>query len=98
MRGAILAAAFSVMTGCGGPNANDGAIVYTATCATCHGASGGGIVEDAADLRVRVPAMTDEQIEANILNGTDLMDPVDLTEDEIADVIAYLRETFPGGG
>lgn len=70
-----------------------GATVYNATCAACHGADGN---VNEAKLTEEIPALTDDEIEDVILNGYDEMPPQGLTEQEVADVIAYLRETFPG--
>ena len=50
-----------------------------------------------ANLNERVPLMTDAEIEFNVLNGGEEMDPVPLPDDDLADLLAYLRETFGGG-
>ena len=79
-------------------NADDGAKVFAATCAqsNCHGPDGSGSdpSSDAADLAKVVPGLTDAEIESRIENGFGLMAPVDLDEQETADVIAYVRQEF----
>ena len=70
-----------------------GATVYTSTCASCHGADGN---VNEAKLTEEVPSKTDAELEDIILNGYDEMPPVGLDETELADVIAYLRQTFTG--
>jgi mono/diheme cytochrome c family protein len=82
----------------GDPDA--GATVFANTCADvdCHGpdGSGSGKKSDAADLADEVPARSDAEIKAIIRNGQDLMAPLKLTNQEIADVISYLRQEFGG--
>ena len=77
-----------------------GATVFQNTCAAveCHGpdGSGSGPKSDAADLAKVVPTKSDAEIETIIQNGFALMAPVDLSDQETADVIAYLRQEFPG--
>ncbi len=75
-----------------------GATLYD-SCAGCHGADG-TLATDidgtaAADLTVRVPALDDAEITDQVKNGGTAM-PAQLSEpQDIVDVIAYLRETFP---
>jgi mono/diheme cytochrome c family protein len=75
-----------------------GAKVFAETCAqsNCHGPDGSGSdpKSDAADLRKVVPGLSDAEIESRIENGFGLMAPVDLDEQETADVIAYVRQEF----
>ncbi len=77
-----------------------GEAVFKSTCADakCHGpdGSGSGKKSDAADLADEVPAKTDAEIHDIILEGYKLMAPVDLTEQQVADVISYLRQEFGG--
>jgi mono/diheme cytochrome c family protein len=89
----------------GGDSASDlvgdpvaGEKVYQATCARsdCHGPDGSGAGSDAADLANEVPAKSDAEIRSILDNGEDLMAPLDLSNQEVADVIAYLRQEFPG--
>jgi mono/diheme cytochrome c family protein len=81
-------------------NATDGAAVFASTCAqsNCHGPDGSGSdpSSDAADLAKEVPTLTDAELESIITEGYVLMAPVDLEPQELADVIAYLRQEFGG--
>ena len=76
--------------------------VFQSTCANvkCHGPDGSGSGEKskAADLADEVPTKSDAEIETIIREGFALMPAVDppLSDQEIADVIAYLRQEFPG--
>ena len=72
-------------------DATAGEAVYTSACSGCHGAAGEGGSGPALDGAL--PA-DDAALEDVILNGTGSMAPVDLAEQDLADVIAYLRETF----
>jgi mono/diheme cytochrome c family protein len=63
---------------------------------SCHGAD--GVSGEAPDLTVQVPAASDEQILDSLLNGKGSM-PAQaslLTDQEFADVLAYLNENFSG--
>jgi mono/diheme cytochrome c family protein len=72
--------------------------VFAQTCAqvNCHGPDGTGSDKssDADDLNKVVPGLSDAEIESRIENGFGLMAPVDLSEQETADVIAYVRQEF----
>lgn len=76
----------------GDPDA--GAEVFSSTCAVCHGADGSGIEGSGSDLNEEVPEFSDAELENIIQNGYEEMPPQGLTDQELADVIAYLRETF----
>lgn len=80
--------------GIGSSDAADGEPVYSSTCAVCHGAEGQGGAGSA--LATVVPSLSDEEIIDIILNGTSGMIAYDgqLTDQQIADVFAYLRVTF----
>ncbi len=93
----LLFIALAVLSGCGGADPAAGATVYTASCASCHAADGTGAVAGAADLTVRVPAMTDADLENAVNNGVGTMAPVTLSAADLADLIAHLRDTFGGG-
>lgn len=94
----LVVGALFVLAGCdGGGDPTAGATVYTSSCAACHGADGTGAVAGAADLTVRVPAMTDAEIEDNVNNGGGDMAAVPMSSDDLADLVAYLRDTFGGG-
>jgi mono/diheme cytochrome c family protein len=82
-----------------GGGSDAGKQVYDSTCVNCHGATGDEGVDvggtPAADLNARVPAMTDEEITTQVKDGGSAMPAQDLDDTQIADVIVYLRETFP---
>lgn len=75
-------------------DATAGATVFADTCAVCHGESGEGGTGPA--LTDEVPEKSDEELVDIIRNGYEEMAPVDLEDQEIADVLAYLRDTFGG--
>ena len=85
-------------------DASAGATEFSNVCAVCHGADGTGETGVAPSLVDAVPEYThDSELSDIILNGFDeanpdypTMPPQDLTDQQVADVIAYLRETFPG--
>lgn len=90
---------FVLLMACsGGPpvvgNAADGETVYTSNCVVCHGADGSGVIEGASDLPVEVPTMEDAEIETLVLEGRDAMPAYDFDEQEMADLLAYLRAAF----
>lgn len=80
-------------------DAASGAALYSATCAGCHGEDGmlgidiGGT--PSADLSVRVPAMEDDAIRDQIQNGGSAMPAQYSDPQDIEDVLAHLRATFP---
>jgi mono/diheme cytochrome c family protein len=69
-----------------------------ATCAGCHGPDGAGGIDIggtlSSDLRDEVPEMTEAELEDVIKNGDGAMPPQYDDPQDIADVIAYLLETF----
>ncbi len=84
----------------------DGEAVYNIKCITCHGANGTGEAETsvpgAQDLATVVPSYaTDAELEALIDSGTTddgdgvSMLGVTMTDEEKANLIAYLRASFP---
>jgi len=78
-----------------------GEAVFQTTCAQakCHGPDGSGSdpKSDAADLAKKVPAKSDAEIEAIITGGFALMPAQSaLSDQDVADVIAYLRQEFGG--
>lgn len=75
-------------------DATAGATVFADTCASCHGASGEGVEGYSPSMTEEVPELSDAEIEDVILNGYEEMPAQDLTAQEVADVIAYLNETF----
>jgi mono/diheme cytochrome c family protein len=70
-----------------------------AVCAGCHGPDGAGGIDIggtlSSDLRDEVPEMTEAELEDVIKNGDGAMPPQYDDPQDIADVIAYLLETFP---
>lgn len=69
-----------------------GADVYASNCAGCHGANGeGGSGPALAD---EVPEKSDADLEGIITNGTGSMPGFELEDQEMADLIAYLRENY----
>jgi mono/diheme cytochrome c family protein len=82
-----------------GGNAAKGKAVYTSKCATCHGAAGEGKEAIAKMFKVElkhlgakeVQSKSDADIKKVITDGSGKMKPVKLTDQEMADVIAYFR-------
>ena len=72
-----------------------GAEVYQMSCGSgyCHGPD--GVSGPAPDHTTTVPAMDDAALVDVIQNGRGYMSPVGLDDTELADVVAYLRATFP---
>lgn len=82
-------------------NAADGDVVYQDSCAqtTCHLPDGSGF-GDAKDLATEVPARDDEALARVIKYGTIddggiMPAQTQLSAQDIADVMAYLRSEFP---
>ncbi len=79
-------------------DATAGAALYD-SCAGCHGDDGtlGTNISGtpSSDLTARVPAMTDAELAAQIEDGGSAMPSQYSDAQDIADVIGYLRETFP---
>ncbi len=82
------------------PDPAAGADKYDLFCSSCHGADGtAGVQVDgiaATDLSTVVPTLSDNTLTTVIQDGYLKMPKQDLDDDETADVIAYLRETFGG--
>ena len=70
-------------------DATAGATVFANTCAVCHGADGTGGSGPDITGEANSPELSD-----TILNGTGDMPAQDLTDTEVADVIAYMKATF----
>jgi hypothetical protein len=71
-----------------------GEAVYMATCGSeyCHGYNGvDGSAPDHPDV---IPELSDEELQDIILNGTGVMGAQILTDQELEDVMLYLRTTF----
>jgi mono/diheme cytochrome c family protein len=78
-----------------------GKTIFSQTCAqsNCHGPDGTGSdpSSSADDLNQVVPGLSDAEIEVRIKEGFGLMAPVGgLSNQDVADVIAYVRQTFGG--
>ena len=70
--------------------------VFVDTCATCHGDDGLGLegnspTATAPNLRARIQEISDRAIERAVVDGVGEMAPVALTDDELDDVMAYVR-------
>jgi len=84
-------------------DAENGRVVYEGTCVACHGANGRGAFEGVPNLSSRL-AKSDDELFSNITEGYQSQGSFmamparggnpDLTDQEIHDVIAYIRETF----
>jgi len=89
----LLALCLSAATGCAGgasgPGGQNGADLWLAQCAACHGAYGQG-TDVGPDLRYEVGTLTREQVVDTILDGAGSMDPVDLTVDEAERVADFV--------
>jgi mono/diheme cytochrome c family protein len=82
-----------------GGDAEKGKALYTAKCKMCHAAEGEGNPGMAKMLKVEmkalgskeVQAMKDADLKKGFASGTGKMPPVKLTDEEAANVIAFLR-------
>jgi mono/diheme cytochrome c family protein len=89
----------SLLTACGDPALSlegdpvAGETVFQ-TCAACHFDDGTGVGPAMGD---EAPEKSDEEIVDIIRNGYEEMAPVALEDQEIADVLAYLRQEFGAG-
>ena len=74
-----------------------GKTVYDANCASCHKPDGSGD-STFPSLVTKVPEESDEDIIEVILNGKGAMQGfrAQLSDQQVADLHAYLRETFTG--
>jgi mono/diheme cytochrome c family protein len=72
-----------------------GAALYAADCVVCHGADGTAGIDGASNLVEDVPNLDDAAITDVVLNGKDEMPAFAYTEAQMADLLAFLRETFP---
>jgi mono/diheme cytochrome c family protein len=82
-----------------GGDAEKGKALYTAKCKMCHAAEGEGNPGMAKMLKVEmkalgskeVQAMKDAELKKDFAEGNGKMKPVKLTDEEAANVIAFLR-------
>jgi len=81
----------------GDPSA--GSKIFQETCGTaiCHGPDGSGGSTNAEDLSVVVPKLTDAEIVDRMTNGYLVMPPQQLEDQQMADVLSYLRQQWGGG-
>ena len=72
-----------------------GAELYASSCASCHGDDGSGGV--GPSLIANVPDQSDDELVDTLLNGPESMPSfADLEDQELADILAYLRGEFGG--
>jgi cytochrome c len=106
----LLPLVLALTAGCLMGDADNGKSTYAYQCQSCHGAGGegglqvggtydtAGVLTDpgvSADLRARVPEMTDERILDVLRNGKGAMPSQFSDDDDTAlDVLAYLRQTY----
>lgn len=78
-------------------DATAGQTVFTSTCAlaACHGADGNtpGTAE-AKRLSEEIPALDDAMTVSVIIEGYETMPAQSLSDQQVADVLAYVNETF----
>lgn len=68
--------------------------LFATTCAPCHGDDGSGGSQH-VDLREHVPEHSDRQLVRVLARGSgEMPDPGLSTDQDIADVLSYLRATF----
>jgi putative membrane protein len=84
-----------------GGNVDAGRDVFEANCAMCHGGDAAGMMGMHPSLRGAVERLSREGVEVTIRKGRDTSPPMPawegrLTDQEIADVIAYL-DSLPAG-
>ena len=102
---AAIGLALSALSGCAAPdpgrpaqvlalagNASNGGPVYVRACQSCHEADGSG---EGMQMSSAVPADSDDQLAALVAGGTHVAATA-MTDQEAADLIAYLRQTWPG--
>jgi len=79
------------------PTPQAGAVVFQQSCSLCHGQNLQGAVAGVPSLVGVTDRVADDAIRALITGGRGLMRPVELTNDQIAAVLAFLRSTSPSG-
>ena len=80
-------------------NPSAGSKIFQKTCGTaiCHGPDGSGGSTNAEDLSVVVPKLTDREIVDVMTDGYLVMPPQQLEDQQMADVLSYLRQQWGGG-
>lgn len=103
MKWTMIALAAMSLAGCGDKGDDTGGLVGDATagetvfndvCTACHGADGLGSEGYSPSLADETLDLSDEEIRDVILNGYGEMPAQDMTEQEVADVIAYMNATY----
>lgn len=101
LAGATIALAFFGLVPSAGAADDAGAQTYKSNCVVCHGADGTGTATGkslkAPDLHSdAVQKMTAAQMVTQVSDGKNNMPPFKstLTDDQIKDVVAYVRATF----
>lgn len=90
---AVACLAFAAVAPCDAQHGEDGASLYAAACADCHGETGDLVAGiDLGRGRFRRP-LTDNELAAIIVNGiaNTTMGPSPLDEEQIEELVLYLR-------
>ncbi len=90
---------WTLLMGCPGEervgDSANGATLYAANCASCHGDDGALGLVDATDLTVSMGEKSDAELADVIVNGEGSMPAFSaLSEQDVADLIAYMHEAF----
>jgi mono/diheme cytochrome c family protein len=80
-------------------DAAKGKELFESRCAACHGAAGEGREAMGKILGVKMPVLSSKEVQSNddaalkkiVLEGKGKMKPVALSDQEIADAVAFLR-------
>lgn len=102
MRAICTCVTATLLAGCGGEDVDhilaldgdpeNGAAVYSSTCGTsaCHGSTGTN--GPAPDLREHLDHHDDEDVASVIVGGSGDMPAQNLSDQDVADVLAYMRQ------
>jgi mono/diheme cytochrome c family protein len=71
-----------------------GRLLFNSECALCHDEDGSG-KEIGPDIRQEITKISDTQLVNLVLGGSGQMLPLDFTPQQMADVLAYVRQKFP---
>jgi mono/diheme cytochrome c family protein len=99
----VLAVSVSALFAAAKGDAKKGQDLYTGKCKSCHGDKGVGNPAIEKMFGVKIPSfsskevqsMTDEDIGKMISAGKGKMKPVNMSQTDAADIIAYLRTLAP---